>query len=56
MFTMKYVAFAVPTFFALCISFEPMTPTSPGPSRYGLPLIVSYIVPSRISIISSRRC
>jgi len=33
MLTMKYSARVVPTFFALCISLEPMTPTSPGPSR-----------------------
>ena len=35
---------------------EPITPTSPGPRRYGFPAIVNSIVPSRISIISSRRC
>src|SRR5215469_8138296 len=33
MLTMKYSAFAVPTFLALCISLEPITPTSPGPNR-----------------------
>ena len=34
MLTMKYCATVVPTFFALCRSFEPMTPTSPGPRRW----------------------
>ena len=33
MLQIKYSARVVPTFFALCISLEPITPTSPGPSR-----------------------